>query len=305
MIKKIKKFNYAYIAGYIDGDGCFDIGKQYVKNRLSPRYPAGIIVSSTNDKIINWFNNTFGGSVRSYKKRTSNQKPMYYFILRKNKSMYLIPKILPFLVEKREEACLFLEFCKQTNPMNKEHLINKLKITKSVGNLVTKYHKEEFERLKSTINPTIYDFAYLAGFIDAECSLNIQKYKPKNKPNYVYKILLQCNNTKAPAFKWLIERFGGQIHFIDRRNHGKARKNQLTWRLSGKALSHILPNIYQFLRYKKPVCKQLIKFYETTLKNGGARHTDQFRSEYDRTIKIREEIVTKVHQLNSKGIKSI
>lgn len=302
MIKKIRKTTFAYIAGYIDGDGCFNIGKQFIKNRATPRYPSAIIISSTNDKIINWFHNTFGGSFRSPKKRIKGHKPMYYFILRKYKSREFLPHILPYLVEKKEEALLFFEFCTCTCPKKKQNIIYKMKTNKQVGNLVTKYHKEEFEQYKNTITPDKNDFAYLAGFIDAECSLNIQRYKPKNKPNYVYKILLQCNNTKAPVFKWLIERFGGHIHFIDRRNHGKARKNQLTWRLSGKALSKILPDINPFLKYKKPVCKQLIKFYETTLINGGARHTEQFRTEYKRIIKIREDIVSKVHQLNSKGI---
>lgn len=299
----MKKTNYAYIAGYIDGDGCFDVRKQHIKNRLTPRFPAAIIISSVNEQIINWLHKHFGGSTRTVKGQTPRQKPLHYFILRKKKSCKLISKIKHFLVEKSKEAHLFDTFCASTDPKIKQNIIYEFNTLKSVGNLVAKHHKEEFEAVKNTIEPSQYDFAYLAGFIDAECSLNIQKYKPHNKPNYVYKILIQCNNTKSPVFKWLSQRFGGHIHFIDRRNHGKARKNQLTWRLSGKALSKILPKICPFLKYKKPVCKQLMKFYETTLPNGGARHTQQFRTEYARVLLVREDIVSKVHKLNSKGIK--
>ena len=301
MNKKIKQTDYAYIAGYIDGDGCFDIRKQFIKNRMSPRFPMAIIISSVNREILDWAKINFGGSINKKTLVPENNKPVYYFTLRKKKAIPLTQKITTYLVEKIEHAKLFLSFNDFDCIKKRNELINKMKILKDVSNLVSKYHKEEFEKFKNTVEPTKNDFAYLAGFIDAECSLNIQKYKPKDRPNYVYKILLQCNNTKAPVFKWLLQRFGGHIHFIDRRNHGKARKNQLTWRLSGKALSKILPKILPFLRHKKPVCEELMKFYKTTLTNGGARHTQKFRTHYANVIKKRERIVEKVHKLNLKG----
>jgi hypothetical protein len=304
MMKNIKQTDYAYIAGYIDGDGCFYIAKFRAKNRISIKFPMGIIISSTNEKIITWFKNLFGGSQRSVKKNDGHRKNMHYFILRKIAGVELTTNIFPYLVEKKEEAKVFVNFAHSNNANHKIKLISKMKILKDVTNLVSKYHIEEFEEFKNTIAPTELDFAYLAGFIDAECSLNIQKYLPKDRPNHVYKIILQCNNTKAPVFKWLLQRFGGQIHFIDRRNHGKARRNQITWRLSGNALSKILDKIYPFLKYKQPVCEQLMKFYQTTLPNGGARHTETFRTQYSEVIKIREEIVINVHKLNLKGISS-
>ena len=149
---------------------------------------------------------------------------------------------------------------------------------------------------------TEIDYAYLAGLIDAECCLSIHHYKPKNKPNVVYKIHLSLNNTKRPIFQWLAERFGGNFQFIDRESKNPNHSDQLKWSLSGKALSKILPNIVKYLEYKKPVCEELIKFYATTLSNGGARHTEEFRESYSKIIEKRERIVHKVHQLNKKGI---
>lgn len=244
----------------------------------------------------------YGGSISTNYNVPKNNKPLHAYVLRKLKAIPLTKEIYPYLVEKRAEAQIFLDFATSKNIKEKISLICKIKVLKDTTNLVSKHHVMEFEPYKNTLTPTIEDFAYLAGFIDAECSLNIQKYLPKDRPNYTYKILLQCNNTKAPVFKWLLERFGGHIHFIDRLTHQKARKNQLCWRLSGNALSKILNKIYPFLKHKKPVCEQLMKFYETTLINGGARHTETFRSQYAEVLKTREEIVTKVHKLNSKGI---
>ncbi len=302
MEPQILQTDYAYIAGYLDGDGCFYIGKETNKKRLSPKYVISIVITSVNKHTLMWFKYLFGGSVCMISEQHLNKKTLYQYSMKKRNILKTIQYIFPYLVEKKDECLTALRFITSENVQVKEACINKIKIIKDVSNLVSKYHKTEFEPYRSTIEPTKEDFAYLAGFIDAECSLNIQKYKPKNKPNYVYKILLQCNNTKAPVFKWLLERFGGVIHFIDRRNHGKARKNQLTWRLSAKALSGIIDKIHPFLIHKKPVCEELMKFYATTLINGGARHTESFRIKYDAILKMREEIVDKVHKLNLKGI---
>lgn len=298
------KLNYIYASGYIDGDGCFYIGRYLSTERSSYRCNASIVISSVNREPLDSFRKVFGGSVRLMKGEHENKKAIYQYRTSGENSVILAKNMLPYLVEKREEAELLIKFVTSKSLLKRSSYINEMKILKDINNLISKHHKKEFESLKSTIIPTRNDFAYLAGFIDAECCFGIQKYKPKNKPNYVYKILLQCNNTKAPAFKWLIQRFGGHIHFIDRRNHGKARKNQLTWRLSGKALSKILKDILPFLKHKKPVCEELMKFYETTLTNGGARHTETFREAYAAVIQEREKIVSKVHKLNLKGIKT-
>ena len=170
-------------------------------------------------------------------------------------------------------------------------------------NLILFSLKESFEKVKNTIKPSQNDFAYLSGFIDAECCLGIQKDHPKNKPNPTYKIQLQCNNSKSPCFKWLCERFGGQLHFIDRSNISNNR-NQMTWRLSAAALYPILKMIHPFLIHKKPVCEELIKLYETKvpLKGCIGRNNPNFFEFYEPILIEREHIFLKVKQLNKKGI---
>lgn len=212
--------------------------------------------------------------------------------------------IKPYLVEKIDEARIFINFVISNSSVRNIHrqcLIEQINSIKNSTNLVSASHKEEFETARNTISPTIEDFAYLAGFIDAECCLGIQKYRSKNKPNYLYKIQLQCNNTKAPVFKWLLERFGGQIHFIDRSIKFINHRDQLAWRLTSASLSNILSKIHPFLKYKKPVCEELIKFTNITLPNGGARHTEKFRDAYAKILEERECIVNQIHILNQKG----
>ena len=298
----INETDYAYIAGYIDGDGCFYIGYDRSAKRLKPKPITSITISSVNNEVLYHFKSLYGGSVNTSKGAYDNCKSQYHFTLRKTETCKLVNNILPYLVEKQDQCILLQEFA-QLNEFNAQvDCINKMKILKHDTNLAQREHKIEFEPYKNTIKPSTIDYAYLAGFIDAECCFGISKYKPKDKPNYVYKILLQCNNTKAPVFKWLIERFGGHINFVDRQKYNV--NNQLCWRISGHALHNIINNIYQFLRYKKAVCKQLIDFYATTLPNGGARHTEIFRTQYAEVIKERERIINIVHKLNLKGINS-
>ena len=299
MKKKIPIFDLAYTAGYMDGDGCFYLGKETSKKRLTPKYITKIAINSVNPKVLHYFKKLFGGGVRLIKEQHNNSKATYQFSANKVDSISMAQVIYPYLVEKKEECQILLNF---SNEKNKEEIVNKIRIIKDIGGLVSKYQKKDFEKYRNTIEPTPQDFAYLAGFIDAECCFLIQKEKPKNKSNYVYKIVLACNNTKAPVFKWLLERFGGRINFIDRLTNQKGRKNQFQWRLTGKNLSKILEFVHPYLQYKKPVCEELMKFYATTLTNGGARHTEEFRTSYAKIIKERERIIHKVHQLNKKGI---
>lgn len=296
----MNKLNSSYIAGYIDGDGCFYIGKTKLKNRIAPKYRMAIIISSTNIDVLQLFKSQFGGSISS-KKQIKDHKQMHYISFQKKDSLKLCDLIEDYIVERKEQLAIYKEFACSDNPFTKNSLIHRMSIVRETSDLVAKAHKQMLTSLSNTVIPTQEDFAYLAGFIDAECCFGIHKHKPKDKPNFVYKIILQFNDTKIPVFKWLIERFGGHVNFINRINKGHGRKNQLTWRLSGNALSKITHKILPFIKHKKPVLKKIIEFYNTTLKNGGDRHTQEFKDSYAAIIQERETIINTIHILNLKG----
>lgn len=293
----ITNTDLAYAAGYIDGDGCFHISKQ------SNKFITHFLITSTDKNILMWFRKKFEGTI-SHPKANKNpsHKTVYYFSQKKKRAVPFAESILPYLVEKRFEATIFIDFSKSKDFKNRVICIGEMETVKNLTNLIHKDHKFIFETCRNTITPTEQDFSYLAGFIDAECCLGIQKYRDKRKPNYLYKIQLQCNNTKAPIFKWLLQRFGGQVHFIDRNSKDSSQRNQLTWRLSSSALAQILSKIHPFLKHKKPVCEELMKFTKTITDNRLGRNTEKSRESYSKIIEEREAIVSKVHLLNLKGI---
>jgi hypothetical protein len=295
----ITNTDFAYAAGYIDGDGCFYIRKYRSK------HTAHIYITSTDKTILDWFKANFGGSIRTPEQVMPGreyQKTVHYYCMSRIESLNLIEAIHPRLVEKAEEAKLFAAFAKSNDLENKHKYIDAMKTLKESTNLVYKDLINKFKAERNTIEPTIEDWAYLAGFIDAECCFYISKYKQAHSLNYAYKISLSCNNSKAPIFRWLLQRFGGSIRFIDRHSKDPKQRDQFAWSISCAALAKILNKIHPFLKYKKPVCEQLMKFYETTVGVGVSRKTEAFRRAYAIIIKERERIVHEVHRLNKKGI---
>lgn len=296
----IKNTDLAYAAGYIDGDGCFYIEKIFIENRF--KYRCFMVINSTEIENLHWFQRTFGGTLTSTPSLKNGHKPIHRLVI-KGKNLDILKNIEPFLVEKLEEFHTFENFRKTNDRQAKDQLIDQMYFLKNQGNLIITSIKKEIESLRNSIFPSIEDFSYLAGWIDAECCLNINKSKTKNRPNSTYKVLLQCNNTKSPCFRWLSERFGGQFHFIDRSKYHNCR-NQMTWRLSSRALLQILDKIQPFLIHKKPVCEELMNFCKTIvpLEKTISRRSKKFTEFYQPILEERERIFHKIQQLNKKGI---
>jgi len=296
----IKSTDLAYAAGYSDGDGCFYIGKHFSENRT--RFTRKFIINTTEIENVQWFQRIFGGDILTKKSIQCNHKPLHRYVL-KGENLESFKGVEKFLIEKKNEFYKFNEFISYLSSAEKQTLIMEMKILKKESNIVTVSIKEELSSIRNTIIPTIEDFAYLAGFIDAECCLSIQRNCPKNKPNPTFKIQLQCGNTKIPCFYWISPRFGGQFHFIDKSKYIN-RRNVMMWVLSSASLFPILKGVCPFLNHKKPVCEQLIKFYETTLKKEGvmSRNNPLFKEFYKPILQLREEIFHNIQCLNKKGI---
>lgn len=249
----------AYAAGYIDGDGCFYIGEI----KTSPFFQDTFSIISTHFDNIEWFHEHFQGTVQTKKTRQKNRVPSYHFVFSKEGYKFL-PRICPYLIEKRHECEIFLKFRSPNFKESREPLIKAMKILKEETNTVRHSLKQEIESIRNTCPATDMDYAYLAGFIDAECSLDINKVMQKRGKNPTYRAQLQCNNTKSPFFFWASTKFGGQFHFLDK-SHLPNCRNQMLWRISNLQLDPLLKGVYPFLVHKKPICKKLIELRQKVL----------------------------------------
>lgn len=269
----------AYTAGYVDGDGCFYIGEI----KTSPFFQDTFSIISTHIDNIEWFKDHFDGSINAKQSRQKNRVPSYHFVFSKEGYKFL-PRITPYLVEKADECDIFLKFRSPNFSEDRKSLVKAMKIIKEKSHIVIHSLKEDIESMRNTIIPTQMDYAYLAGFIDAECSLDINKTMQKRGKNPTYRAQLQCNNTKSPFFYWASKRFGGQFHFLDK-SHLSNCRNQMLWRIANLQLDPILEGIHPFLIHKKPMCEKMIELRKLILsgeKSGReeiyqhVRHLNQF-----------------------------
>lgn len=169
-----------------------------------------------------------------------------------------------------------------------------------MSDLVTKEKIEKIKVVKPSIIPTDADFAYLAGLIEAEGTFRIKSWKPKNRPNKVYNTSLEIGNTRYPIFPWLMDRFGGNISFTEKKT---GRRAVAIWSLQSASLIKIVEKIHPFLRTrKKKVCELLMEFDKTILNNGGDRHSLAFKERISAVLAKRESIIEEVHKLNKKGV---
>ncbi len=103
----------AYIAGFVDGEGCISIFRQTVP-RVSRTvgYRPSVSISNTDKSVLEYIQRLFGGRIyqRAGKHLKSHWKPQYTWNLVATDSVPFLEAILPFLQVKQEQAKLLIKF---------------------------------------------------------------------------------------------------------------------------------------------------------------------------------------------------
>jgi hypothetical protein len=110
----------AYLAGFIDGEGCIQIGRNLPRGKSKNlSYYLAVSVSNTNEAIINYLQSTFGGAVGNMKRKV-NHRPCQNWIIRGHRARALLEMILPYLRQKKTEAELAIAFQREIKPGSTE-----------------------------------------------------------------------------------------------------------------------------------------------------------------------------------------
>lgn len=96
----------AYLAGIIDGEGTFYIGK------INPRkFTSRIYVVNTDKRLIDWLHQNFNGSCYTRNSiKNPHWKTRYEWVLDKAQIDSVCKKILPFLIVKKQHAEAMIKF---------------------------------------------------------------------------------------------------------------------------------------------------------------------------------------------------
>jgi hypothetical protein len=111
--------NAAYLAGFMDGEGSFSIVKTYqIKKRVDGskvkgiRYHLHVKITNTNKQVLDWIVEHFGGQL-SNKKQVCDWKPKWDLTITGNGKMEsFILAILPYLIVKKQQAQVALDFAR-------------------------------------------------------------------------------------------------------------------------------------------------------------------------------------------------
>ena len=109
-IKKGKKTitnDIAYIAGFMDGEGCIRIKKA---SQGGNSYYVWVAITNSNKEILDFIQGIFGGQVRKAEKTVN--KTIYHYLVTSSEATDMLKTLMGFLIEKYEQAELAIYFHK-------------------------------------------------------------------------------------------------------------------------------------------------------------------------------------------------
>lgn len=121
----MKKDAWIYAAAMIDAEGCISIGAANHKTTAGNPYIAYMLriqIANTSTKLMDWMVEHFGGVVYKKKQTLNPKKPVFQWFTKggwKAQEKFLLG-ILPYLLIKREQALVGLEFIRMLREQNQE-----------------------------------------------------------------------------------------------------------------------------------------------------------------------------------------
>lgn len=139
-----------YLAGFFDGEGCVSIYRNKLKSGLGFRYAVNILICSTNLDIIKYLQLQFGGTVYNLKMQKVSHKQAQTWVLGSRSAKDFLIGIYPFLIIKKEQVKLALEFIETIGNkgvpivvdvirFKREELFQQLKILNRRGSIINTY----------------------------------------------------------------------------------------------------------------------------------------------------------------------
>jgi hypothetical protein len=132
----------AYVAGLIDGEGSIVIDVAWCASG-SPCHSLRVSICSTSRLLIDWLLGVYGGSAsndtRSSIKR--GRRPCWAWRLSAARAQHFLESVYPYLIEKKRQASLAVEFQKQKDRKRASRPLSQQVITER------EWYRQEISRL--------------------------------------------------------------------------------------------------------------------------------------------------------------
>lgn len=99
-----------YIAGMLDGEGCIYLKPVKANSKRNFTYDLTVNIYNTNKESLIFISSLIGGYIYLNQKPVKKYKPCYRLVLHGKKAGELLTVVLPYLIIKKAQAILALEF---------------------------------------------------------------------------------------------------------------------------------------------------------------------------------------------------
>lgn len=108
----------AYLAGIVEGEGTIAILKQQgTRGRRGPLYSLRLIVSNSSEKLMEWLEDNYGGSVHKVKEK--HGRTVYQWVLAPRGAFKLLKKMQPYIIIKSEQVSIAISFQQENTRRHK------------------------------------------------------------------------------------------------------------------------------------------------------------------------------------------
>ena len=103
---------YCYLAGIIDGEGTIGVylGSIKRKDACYRNYTVQLSIANTNYLLMEFLKSNFGGHIMFRSATKDNGKVVYMWRARLDEIRFILPRVIPFLILKKEQAKIVVEF---------------------------------------------------------------------------------------------------------------------------------------------------------------------------------------------------
>jgi hypothetical protein len=173
----VSKTNWAYLAALYDGEGCFHICRQPQSKGTGVGYRLDMPIGMSSLKTMRWLVSNFGGSYTLVRKDTrfKSTKQMYRWLPMGNKERKekVLLGILPYLVEKQDQALVALNFVRLDSSFNqeiREQLYQELRQLKRASVETDTLESEQSDKIQSELQSNLESVPQMTAEAPTPCN---------------------------------------------------------------------------------------------------------------------------------------
>lgn len=283
----------AYVAGLIDGDGSISLIRESRSSGF--KYYPCVQLSNVFEGMINFLQETFGGCKKIKSTQAHAKKVQYVWNIRGLETCAsFLEKVIPFLILKKKQAKVLLDYVKNPKIYNVD--AEKMKIQSLNNESLVALGKVVKQADINTGDKRFW--AYFTGILETEGSFSVRKNKPSwGCVNYKYNPLIQLSMASFEAMNFIRQNIClGSVCFPKAKTTQRGHTYKYLFGSVGDCIE-LIEKILPYLRFKKDVALELLNFCKnyTAVKNKRSGVSEN-------ELKFREDCYQKIKQINESGI---